>query len=239
MAQKKEIADYKHILKAVLGLLDDDVAVEEVVSDFEKAVCRSLSDLLPNVKLLGYSFYWTQVVYRNLKSKGLVPKYMSDRPNQVLYRRVMCLHLLPASKIEKKTFQKPQVILNQSSRRWYTKQIQFHILDKAKKFEDHQLDKFFDYVKNTWMNSNIWPPRTWSVFLQPVRTNNDAEGWHYRVNVKGKGAGFHFCKLIDQLHQESEFVEVEEAFLKQNTATRRTRLDQEIIQAELYHLCMI
>lgn len=82
----------------------------------------------------------------------------------------------------------------------------------------------------------MWPPEALSVFMQPIRTNNDAEGWHNRLNSKGKSAALHFYKLVDLLHTESEFVEVEAAFLKQNQTTRSTRLNQEVIQAQLFSL---
>ncbi len=38
------------------------------------------------------------------------------------------------------------------------------------------------------------------------------------------------------LFLESEFVEVEEAYLKHNQTTRHTRLDQKLIQAKLFRL---
>jgi hypothetical protein len=38
------------------------------------------------------------------------------------------------------------------------------------------------------------------------------------------------------LYLESEFVEVEEAYLKQNQTTRNTRLDQKLMQSKLFRL---
>jgi hypothetical protein len=39
------------------------------------------------------------------------------------------------------------------------------------------------YVEDTWMNSTVWPIESWSVFRRTIRTNNDTEGWHTRMNV--------------------------------------------------------
>ena len=39
-------------------------------------------------------------------------------------------------------------------------------------------------------------------FFQIIRTNNDAEGWHNKLNSKGKGAGLHFYELVDLLFAE-------------------------------------
>ena len=41
-----------------------------------------------------------------------------------------------------------------------------------------------EYVNTTWIRSEIWPPKAWCVFNRSVRTNNDVEGWHYRLNLK-------------------------------------------------------
>ena len=28
----------------------------------------------------------------------------------------------------------------------------------------------FDYMEKTWLNSTVWRPKSWSVFMQPIRT---------------------------------------------------------------------
>ena len=111
----------------------------------------------------------------------------------------MSLHLLPPTKIVK-LFPK--------------------LKKKTAKLKIALLDKFFNYIENTWLQPGIWSPEAWSVFFQIIRTNNDAEGWHNKLNSKGKGAGLHFYELVDLLFAESEFVQVEEAYLKQNQTTR-------------------
>jgi len=44
--------------------------------------------------------------------------------------------------------------------------------------------KLCTYIENTWFKDRLWTPERWSVYGQPVRTNNDAEGWHHRINGK-------------------------------------------------------
>ena len=39
-----------------------------------------------------------------------------------------------------------------------------------------QLQEFTSYIKSTWIESVTWPPKSWSVYMQSVRTNNDVEG---------------------------------------------------------------
>jgi hypothetical protein len=48
------------------------------------------------------------------------------------------------------------------------------------------INSLIQYVRSTWIVSQLFPPRGWSVFGQSVRTNNDCEGWHYRLNHRGK-----------------------------------------------------
>jgi hypothetical protein len=215
MSEKRETIDYVKILKAILTLLDHQTAVEEVVTDFERATWRAFEQVFPDVKLLGCAFHWTQSLFRNLKKIGLVPHYHSNSRVKVLCKRAMSLHLLPSTKIRK---------------------VFLKLKKKAANLKIGLLDKFFNYIDNNWMQPGIWSPEAWSVFFQIIRTNNDAEGWHNKLNKKGKGAGLHFYKLVQMLFLESEFVEVEEAYLKQNQTTRHTRLDQKLMQAKLFRL---
>ena len=39
------------------------------------------------------------------------------------------------------------------------------------------LQQFVRYIRSTWIESTVWPPANWSVFMMSVRTNNDVEGW--------------------------------------------------------------
>lgn len=41
-------------------------------------------------------------------------------------------------------------------------------------------------MKNTWIDSSVWPSHTWCVFGRSIRTNNDVERWYNRINVKAR-----------------------------------------------------
>ncbi len=45
---------------------------------------------------------------------------------------------------------------------------------------------FINYVEDTWMDSTVWPVESWTVYGRSVRTNNDVEGWHTRLNRRAK-----------------------------------------------------
>jgi hypothetical protein len=50
--------------------------------------------------------------------------------------------------------------------------------------DDPVLMKLVDYVRKTWINSTVYQITSWCVIGQPIRTNNDVEGWHRRLNKK-------------------------------------------------------
>ena len=45
---------------------------------------------------------------------------------------------------------------------------------------------FVSYIQDTWIESRMWPPTSWSVFGQSVRTNNDVEGFTSWVQCKSE-----------------------------------------------------
>jgi hypothetical protein len=45
-----------------------------------------------------------------------------------------------------------------------------------------------------------------SVFGQPLRTNNDVEGWHQRLNKKAKGQSLQLYMMTKLLSDEARFV---------------------------------
>jgi len=48
---------------------------------------------------------------------------------------------------------------------------------------DERLHDLVHYFDRQWMSCSVWPPSSWSVFKETVRTNNDVEGqFLYIVN---------------------------------------------------------
>ena len=48
---------------------------------------------------------------------------------------------------------------------------------------------FLQYIKKQWISGDVFTVRNLSVFQMTIRTNNDVEGYHYRINAKA-----HKCK---------------------------------------------
>jgi len=78
----------------------------------------------------------------------------------------------------------------------------------------------FAYVRNTWLDSRLWPPHSWSAFKSSVRTSNDVEGWHNRLNHCSRRGQPDIYQLAPLLHQEAEFVSVQ-ALLVSDAKLRR------------------
>lgn len=65
------------------------------------------------------------------------------------------------------------------------------------------------YVEQNWISSTMWPPSCWSVFMLPIRTNNDIEGWHHSLNRRANNrVHLPFYLLVDLLHQEARLVSI-------------------------------
>ena len=66
-------------------------------------------------------------------------------------------------------------------------------------------------------------PRCWSVFQRELRTDNDAEGCHNRLNKKAKGDSLSLYRLIDVLYQEASTVDYTMRCVKLGRTSRRQR----------------
>ena len=65
-----------------------------------------------------------------------------------------------------------------------------------------------DYVQCTWLDSTMWPPSAWSAFKQSVRTNNDVEGWHARLNSRANHGRLNMYQLLYLLNEEAVLVNI-------------------------------
>ena len=66
----------------------------------------------------------------------------------------------------------------------------------------------------------------WSVYNQPVQTNNDVEGWYYRLNRKAQRsqwACINIYLLLTLLYQEAQMVEVNVRLLSDEKVRRSQR----------------
>eukprot|EP00794_Sanderia_malayensis_P021298 gene21298-biopygen16333 len=158
---RRKAKDYKAIFRGLLRNLSRVPSVEKMVADFEKAAWKAVKTVFPDVEVQGCVFHWTQAVWRQIQKRGLAGAYKDDRATRKYLGKLMALPFLPKEQI-------PEA---------YEK-----LAEKA----THDLVPLVDYIRTTWIESNVWQPASWSIFGQSVRTNNDVEGWHRRFNEKAK-----------------------------------------------------
>ena len=150
----------------------------------------------PDFSFKGCVFHWVHSVDRKLRELGLQFSYNNDEGTRSYCRRLFALPFLPAEMI----------------------QPQFQALnDEA---SSATLITLCDYVDHTWINSKMWKPARWSVFLQRVRANNDLEGWHHCLNRDAGRGQLQMYLLIELLNKEAEYVKLQ-SWLVQNDDPRR------------------
>ena len=69
------------------------------------------------------------------------------------------------------------------------------------------MKELYGYVAKTWFRSSVWKPRNICAYKRLVRTNNDCEGYHRRLNSR-LGEKPPIYKLIEFLHREAKVVDV-------------------------------
>ncbi|XP_038050888.1 uncharacterized protein LOC119724038 [Patiria miniata] len=141
----------------------------------------------------------SQAIWRQCQSLGLAVPYTTDLEVQACIRKLMSLPFLPQEHIAA-TFAKLKT-----------------------KITEPLLTQLFDYVQKTWLDSNVWPPANWSIFQHSIRTNNDVEGWHRRLNCKAGRAGLQLYKLIPLLPTEAKLITLQMILVRESKMCRNQR----------------
>ena len=85
--------------------------------------------------------------------------------------------------------------------------------------DTEKITKLMDYINNTWINGSTWKPASWTVYRQSVRTNNDVEGWHHRINRKAQKPNLQMYILIILLHKEARLLPTQLKMVTGKTST--------------------
>lgn len=195
-------------------LLGKELAVEEIVADFERACWRAVEDVFPRVKIFGCGFHWTQAVFRKIKAIGLVPLYHQNPSLRFFLRCCMCLNLVQSQEISGVFTQ----LKSEAGKLG---------LDKE---DREKLDTFLTYMDGQWINNSFWRKSRWSVFRQFIRTNNDCEGWHYAVNKRAHVSGMNFYDLMYLLYDIAANIPMERERVVQHLGSRREQPEDNEVQ---------
>ncbi|XP_062584169.1 uncharacterized protein LOC134245950, partial [Saccostrea cucullata] len=95
----------------------------------------------------------------------------------------------------------------------------FHHLDRH--VQTDLLDSLMEYVWRQWLNNPTFPVRNWSVFMLSIRTNNDVEGWHNRLNSRVAQRGpVPFYLLLVELHKEAKQIPLQAKLISEGKMVR-------------------
>lgn len=97
------------------------------------------------------------------------------------------------------------------------------------------LEELLDYLEDNWVKNAAHPPSAWSTFQRTVRTNNDVEGWHRRINLQVKDKP-NLYLLVGILHKESSLLPLQVRLLHQQAIGRLTSKQDSSKQAKLEKL---
>ncbi|MPC35670.1 hypothetical protein E2C01_029100 [Portunus trituberculatus] len=174
-------SDYRKVFQELLTILPAGPSVQHITVDYEKAIWKVLPEFLPDTQIKGCVFHWTQAIWRKIQEVGLQHGYTHNDGTYKYLCRVMALPFLPEEEIIP--------IYDCLSRQATTAQLQ----------------SITDYISRTWIHSSTWPPSSWSVFNQSIRTYNDIEGWHNRFNKRAVGrCNLQLYLLVNLLHKEAK-----------------------------------
>ena len=204
--------DYTCVLQEVLNFLPA-TAVQVIVMDFEVAMWQAVRTLLPSVSIKGCGFHWSQAVWRKVQELGLAVSYMEKGNTHKFIRRLLSLPFLPFEIIPS-VFKSIQDLPNLPL----------------------QLENLLSYIYSTWISSSIYPPVTWSVFMRAIRTNNDLEGYHRRINSLIHRHNLPFYQLVTFLHGETQLVSIQAQFVSDDKLARRQRTRFNSLQAKIFSL---
>ena len=95
-----------------------------------------------------------------------------------------------------------------------------------------------DYIEDTWINGHhsYSKPASWCVYRRAIRTNNDVEGWHHRLNKHAGRAQLPFYMLLPLLYKEAGLIPYQQRLVSENQLRRYRRRKTTETQALLGQL---
>ena len=148
-----------------------------------------------------------------MQGLGLQQSYAEDEGTYKYLRKLMALPFLPEVEIIP----------------------MFHQLERQA--TTTKLQSFVEYVCKTWIRGSTWPPSSWIVYKQAVRTNNDIEEWHNALNRRASGKSqLPFYLMINLLHKEARLTSLHIRLVSEMKVKRIQRKKYRLTQAQVFTL---
>ncbi|KAL5010780.1 hypothetical protein ScPMuIL_013085 [Solemya velum] len=89
------------------------------------------------------------------------------------------------------------------------------------------------YIESTWLTNPVWSVRSWSVYQETIRTNNDVEGWHRGLNSRCARAHPSFYILVPLLQREGQYVTIQHTLVREEQLNRDQRQRQRRVNTKI------
>jgi len=93
------------------------------------------------------------------------------------------------------------------------------------------LSQLVDYVRRQWLEGRF-PPENWSVYMKTVRTNNDTEGYHQKLNDDKHKMSFYL--LVQKLCDEATDVVITATLVSDRKVKRLQRQKYCTVKSHLF-----
>ena len=99
-----------------------------------------------------------------------------------------------------------------------------------------QLQSLMTYIESNWFDSTVWSVAAWSIFGKSIRTNNDVEGWHNRVNTHAGKSNLQFYLLLQLMYVEASKIPLQLKLISEGKLRRRQRKQTKQVQGTIFQL---
>lgn len=98
-----------------------------------------------------------------------------------------------------------------------------------------QLQQLVSYIRKQWIDNTLFTPQDWCVYGQPIRTNNDIEGWHNALNRRACGrSNLPLYMLVELLHKEAQLALLTIKLVSDHKLTRVQRKKYRVLQGKIF-----
>lgn len=161
--------------------------------------CRMV---FPGMLMKGCHFHFCQAIYRKVQEVGLISDYKENRSVCKMIRHLFALAFLPEEHVERafKRLEEKMLALN-----------------------DPRINVLINYFEENWLSEHRFNVTDWCVFMRYIRTNNDVEGWHRRLNGNLPHPHPNLYQLLLILYRESLICKINVQLVSDHQLSRRQK----------------
>ncbi|KAJ8301011.1 hypothetical protein KUTeg_022530 [Tegillarca granosa] len=110
------------------------------------------------------------------------------------------------------------------------------ISQRAQDSNSDVLLRLIRFFENRYVANPKLPIAAWNIFMCAIRTNNDCEGWHRRLNSVARNGSPPFYVLIPELFQEASKLPIQRQMICDGVLSRLQRRKTREVQTKFFSL---